>query len=108
MDTANIIKIVKLILLEKNVFLISSSKTVLGLATEALLSLIFPFKWEHVLIPILPSNLLTYLESPVPIIAGFSPEMVDESYEKFGTLVYLDHNVIRGDHFLMHLKFNKE
>ena len=52
-----IISVFEAILLEKKVIFVSQSKTVLGYAVEAFLAFVFPFRWEHVLIPILPSTL---------------------------------------------------
>ncbi len=53
----------------------------LGYAVEAFLSFIFPFRWEHVIIPILPSTLKDYLSAPVPIIVGIGPGILDRNVE---------------------------
>ena len=60
-------------MLEKQIFLISQSKTVISLITEALLAILFPFRWEHALIPILPETLNEYTEAIVPFIIGIPP-----------------------------------
>ncbi|CAN0434018.1 unnamed protein product, partial [Scytosiphon promiscuus] len=39
-------------------------------ATSALLGLLFPLRWPHTLIPVLPSSLVHYLEAPVPFLMG--------------------------------------
>jgi len=39
---------------------------------EALTKLIFPFKWLHTYIPVLPDDQLDYLEAPTPYIMGNS------------------------------------
>lgn len=77
----SIISIFEAILLEKKIIFVSQSKTVLGYAVEAFLSFIFPFRWEHVIIPILPSTLKDYLSAPVPIIVGISPGILDRNVE---------------------------
>ena len=69
------------ILLEKKVIFVSQSKTVLGYAVETFLAFLFPFKWEHVLIPILPSTLKEYITAPVPLIVGITPQMLDRTIE---------------------------
>ena len=69
------------LLLEKTVIFVSQSRTVLGYAAEAFTSLLFPFQWEQILIPILPPSLKDYLNSPVPLIAGISPLMIESSIE---------------------------
>jgi hypothetical protein len=66
-------------LLEKKIIFVSQSKTILGYAIEAFLSFVFPFRWEHALIPILPSTLKDYLSAPVPLIVGVNPLMVDNT-----------------------------
>lgn len=76
-----IINIFEAILLEKKVIFVSQSKTVLGYAVEAFLAFIFPFRWEHVIIPILPSTLKEYINAPVPLIVGISPSMLDRNIE---------------------------
>ncbi len=39
-------------------------------AAETITSLMFPFAWHHIYIPILPSDLLDYLEAPTPFLIG--------------------------------------
>lgn len=69
-------------LLEKKILLSSQSKTVLGLVCEALLCLIFPFRWEQTIVPILPSKLRDYTQAPVPFIIGVPPNFAEIEYEK--------------------------
>ena len=38
----------------------------------ALISLLFPFRWMHVLVPILPEKLKVFIESPVPLLIGLN------------------------------------
>ena len=68
----NIITAWKALLLEKKLFLICSSKAVLSQVAHALINLLFPFKWIHVYVPILPEKLKLFIESPVPLIIGIS------------------------------------
>jgi hypothetical protein len=42
------------LLQEKKVFFVSDSQIVLGYVIESLLSFLYPLKWEHVILPILP------------------------------------------------------
>ena len=60
------------LLLEKKLYLICSSKAVLSHVANALINLLFPFKWIHVYVPILPEKLKLFIESPVPLIIGIS------------------------------------
>jgi len=66
-----IITLWEALLLERSVFLIShTNKSCLNHVCMALISLLFPFKWMHILIPILPEKSKVFLESPVPVIMG--------------------------------------
>lgn len=67
-------------LLEKHILLVSQSKAVLGLASEALLSILFPFKWEQTIIPVLPSSMRDYTQAPVPFVIGIPPNFTDIEY----------------------------
>ena len=77
----SIISVFEAVLLEKKIIFVSQSRTILGFAIEAFLAFVFPFRWEHVLIPILPAPLKEYLAAPVPIIVGITPAMVDNTIE---------------------------
>lgn len=70
-------QIFEAVLLEKNVIFVCDSQVVLGYVIEAVLSFLFPLKWEHVILPMLPNSLVEYLQSPFPIIAGLSSNMID-------------------------------
>ena len=66
----NIITAWEGLLLEKKLYIICSSKNVLSQVANALINLLFPFKWIHVYIPILPQQLKIFIDSPVPLIIG--------------------------------------
>jgi hypothetical protein len=72
LDVERIIFLFECVLLEKKIHLISNHISVPGLITEALTSLIFPFEYTHVLVPVLPDSLRNYLEAPVPYLIGYS------------------------------------
>ena len=60
------------LLLEKKLFLLCSSKSTLLAVAFGLINLLFPFKWIHVFVPILPEKLKVFIDSPVPLIVGIS------------------------------------
>jgi len=81
----------QLILLERKILLFSEHKALLHDVALALTTLIFPFHWPHVLIPvmkkilflssllidygqfqILPQALFDYVQAPVPFIIGIN------------------------------------
>lgn len=41
------------------------------LVAESLTELLFPFRWQHVYVPILPYSQALFMEAPVPYIMGF-------------------------------------
>ena len=69
-ELSSIIKIWCSLLSEKHVILISDQSYLLFIICDALMSLIFPFKWFHTYIATLPSGQLDYLESPTPYLMG--------------------------------------
>ena len=60
------------LLLEKKLFLLCSSKATLACVAHGLINLLFPFKWIHVFIPILPEKLKSFIDTPIPLIIGIS------------------------------------
>ena len=42
----------------------------LTLCAAAFVSLLYPFKWMHPLVPLLPTALIEYLEAPTPYLMG--------------------------------------
>ena len=62
--------IVSCILTERSVVFASASLALLAPVIEGLLSLIFPFTWQGVYIPVLPNRMWDIILSPVPFIVG--------------------------------------
>lgn len=42
----------------------------LMVVSECVTTLLFPFSWQHVYVPILPASLHHFLDAPVPFIMG--------------------------------------
>lgn len=70
LDVDKIIFLFECVLLEKKLFIVSKYKSAITQVSEALTSLIFPFQWSHVYIPVLPDTFRTYMEAPLPFIIG--------------------------------------
>ena len=58
LDRSHVLDLFSYVLLEYKILFFSKHPAVLTMVTEALLSLIFPFRWHHVYIPVLPLQLL--------------------------------------------------
>lgn len=77
LELTTIIKLWTAVLCEKHIIILAKQNLLLFTITNALLGLIFPFKWLHTYIPVLPNELHDFLESPTPYIMGISSLKVD-------------------------------
>jgi hypothetical protein len=74
-------------LLEFQVLVISNSYQEMMLVSESLTSLLLPFQWQHVYVPILPSILgLHYLDAPTPYIMGINARVFSTACSSFPSL----------------------
>ncbi len=58
------------LLCERRVLFVADGNDTLSGTILAAISMINPFHWQHILIPLLPVKLLDYLTAPVPYIIG--------------------------------------
>eukprot|EP01105_Mastigella_eilhardi_P019978 TRINITY_DN4727_c0_g1_i1.p1 TRINITY_DN4727_c0_g1~~TRINITY_DN4727_c0_g1_i1.p1 ORF type:complete len:834 (-),score=124.28 TRINITY_DN4727_c0_g1_i1:60-2561(-) len=58
------------LLCERRVIIASHNLEVLSATVNALSALLYPFSWQHVFIPILPSSLIGYVSAPMPFLIG--------------------------------------
>ncbi|CAG9861723.1 unnamed protein product [Phyllotreta striolata] len=58
------------LLLEYQVLLRSTDPQKLMVVAEGITSLLFPFTWPHVYVPIMPASLHHFLDAPVPFLMG--------------------------------------
>ncbi|KAI1260713.1 dDENN domain-containing protein [Xylariaceae sp. FL1019] len=91
----NIITLYEYAMSESRIILLSSHTAMLHLASHALASLLYPFTWASIFIPILPARLLSALDAPCPYIVGIERryddvELPDDDY----VLVDLDKDTI--------------
>jgi hypothetical protein len=70
LDISNIILLWKSLLLEKHVVILSSSKYMCFNVCEGIKALMFPLQWAFNYTPILPSNMVEFLEVIFPTIFG--------------------------------------
>lgn len=57
-------------LCERRIIFIANDVEALSAAVHAAAAMLYPFQWQHILIPLLPSNLLSYASAPMPYIIG--------------------------------------
>jgi hypothetical protein len=55
----------------------------LMLCAESLTTLFYPFRWQHIYVPILPHSQPFFLEAPMPFIMGlcYEDQIPDEVYK---------------------------
>ena len=94
LEISAIIKLWCSVLSEKHIIFLANQGYLLFAITQGLLSLIFPFTWLYTYIPILPINLIDYLDSPIPYIIGIIGNTIDinELNEKYPGHVICDLN----------------
>lgn len=68
MELENIITLVECVLCERRILLLSNKLSLLTIVGQTLISLIFPFQWQHVFIPLLPKALIDFLNAPMPFM----------------------------------------
>ena len=104
LDQSIIIKVLFALLTEKQIILMASQAYLLHLIIPAFLKLLFPFKWLHSCITVLPKENIDLLEAPGAYIIGIlsiditSQDIMDEYPNRI--VVDCDTNEIFGDsHF---------
>ncbi|XP_076274103.1 DENN domain containing pinstripe isoform X1 [Rhynchophorus ferrugineus] len=85
-----IVQLFTCLLLENQILLRSSDCQKLMVVAEGMTSLLFPFTWPHVYVPILPAELHHFLDAPVPFLMGLyaSSETIKVASE--ASLCYVD------------------
>ncbi len=66
------------------VLFVSNQYTLLTVACETVVSLLYPFYWHHVYIPILPVTLIDFLQAPTPFIMGMHSSYFDSKPSTIG------------------------
>lgn len=97
LDIDNIILVWHCMALERQVLVTSTQLSLLTMVLEILLSLLFPMKWSHAYIPVLPHFLIPILSAPMPFLCGIhKANLADALYDLSSecVLVDLDKNLV--------------
>lgn len=70
LDVDHVLTVWTALLLERKILLISSQSSVLTVCAEILCSILFPLRWSHLYVPLLPRMLCPILDAPVPYLCG--------------------------------------
>ena len=64
LDIKNVVHLWYCLTMERKVLLVSSQKSILTVCSEILCSLLYPMKWSHLYVPLLPKFLCPILDAP--------------------------------------------
>eukprot|EP00536_Pseudo-nitzschia_multiseries_P000357 jgi/Psemu1/317290/estExt_fgenesh1_pm.C_50007 len=70
LDIENILHLWYCLTMERKILLLSSQHSILTVCSEILCSLLYPMKWSHLYVPLLPKFLCPILDAPVPYLCG--------------------------------------
>lgn len=96
----NVLTLVAGVLLEKQVVVVCPNLGVLSAVVLSLVPMIRPFQWQSLLLPILPRQMLDFLDAPVPFIVGIQHRPADLKI-KPSNLVHV--NVLKNQVKMYHL-----
>ncbi|XP_026449679.1 uncharacterized protein LOC113349852 isoform X2 [Papaver somniferum] len=65
------------VLLEKQVVVVCPNLGVLSAVVLSLIPMIRPFEWQSLMLPVLPKNMLDFIDAPVPFIVGIQHKPAD-------------------------------
>ncbi len=97
LDVDNIILVWHCLVLERQVLLTSTQLSILTTCSEILLSLLFPMRWSHAYIPLLPKFLIPILSAPMPFFCGIDKASLAEALYDLSpecVVVDLDKNLV--------------
>ncbi|KAL3914284.1 MAG: hypothetical protein SGILL_006164 [Bacillariaceae sp.] len=95
LDVDNILQLWYCLTLERKVLLVSTQHSLLTVCSEILCSLLYPMKWSHLYVPMLPRFLCPMLDAPVPYLCGVTRDnwMLAQEHVSDETIVVdLDRN----------------
>lgn len=81
LDVDNIITAWHCLALERQVLVVSTQLTLLTTCCEILTSLLFPMRWSHAYIPLLPRFLCPILNAPMAFLVGLDKQYLAEAYQ---------------------------
>ena len=70
----DIITLLTCLLLEKRIILTAKKLSTLSACIHSIMALLYPFYWQHIFIPLMPANLLSYACAPMPYCIGVHSE----------------------------------
>ncbi|KAI4335225.1 hypothetical protein L6164_013892 [Bauhinia variegata] len=78
-------------LLEKQIVVVCSNLGILSASVLSIIPLIRPYQWQSLLMPVLPNDMLDFLDAPVPYIVGVKHK-TNEVQSKLTNAILVDAN----------------
>ncbi|KAI3410839.1 uncharacterized protein J3R85_018350 [Psidium guajava] len=78
-------------LLEKQIVVVCSNLGILSALVLSVIPLIRPYQWQSLLMPVLPNDMLEFLDAPVPYIVGVKNK-TSEVQSKIANVILVDAN----------------
>ncbi|CAK9144171.1 unnamed protein product [Ilex paraguariensis] len=78
-------------LLEKQIVVVCSNLGVLSASVLSIIPLIRPYQWQSLLMPVLPNDMVDFLDAPVPYIVGVKNK-TPEVQSKLANVILVDAN----------------
>lgn len=98
LDIENIITAWHALALERQVLVVSTQLTLLTTCCEILLSFLFPMRWSHAYIPLLPKFLCPILSAPMSFLIGLDKQYLTDAFVHLSSeciVIDLDTNQIQ-------------
>lgn len=89
----SLLEVFKTVLTEGKIIFMSKSINLLGNIITSINNLIFPFKWPHVLITLLPYKMNQFIDAPVPYIIGIDYDININSISEDILFINLDEKI---------------
>lgn len=91
LDLDEFFQILCTVMTERSIIFVSSNLALISSCVLGIQSLMKPFKWPHLIAPVLPLSLYDVLDAPVPFIIGI-PELPRDEVCSHSTWMCLDKN----------------
>ncbi|XP_022636172.1 uncharacterized protein LOC106762261 isoform X2 [Vigna radiata var. radiata] len=79
-------------LLEKQIVFVCSNLGILSASVLSVISLIRPYQWQSLLMPVLPNDMLEFLDAPVPYIVGIKNKTSEVQSKLTNNVILVDVN----------------
>ncbi|XP_077240965.1 uncharacterized protein LOC143881640 isoform X2 [Tasmannia lanceolata] len=87
----NVLTIFAGALLEKQIVVVCSNLGILSALVLSVVPLIRPYHWQSLLMPVLPNDMLDFLDAPVPYVVGVKNKSA-EAHSKLANVILVDAN----------------